>query len=74
MRLMFIVAICALLCGGCYEMNEDGTNAQVHFSSVCVHTVRGHDYVIVTVSGGVSVVHAASCSCMNGNDKKGGAR
>ena len=68
MKIMSIIAACAFLCGGClYERNEDGTNKQVSYANISVRTVRGHDYVIATVSGGISVVHAASCPCMSGS-------
>ena len=70
MKIMSFLAICAFLCGGCYDMKEDGTNALSDYARVSVRTVRGHDYVIVAVCGGVSAVHAASCSCMNVNDKE----
>jgi hypothetical protein len=75
MKIMSVVAVCVSLRGGCVlQTEEDGTNTQDTYARICVKTVCGHDYVVATVCGGVSVVHAASCPCMSGGGHgEGGA-
>ena len=68
-KLLIVSAICAVL-AGCSKVEDDKNvdNAWTYHGHDCVTKVvaiEGHKYVIMDGWYSGSIIHAASCECMN---------